>query len=124
MVLGAIPILIGRLSASTTSADLEKEFTMHGLYPLDVALVEGQQSGANRGFAFAIFENVKEAQSAVDLLDGTFIGGRHIEMHLVIRGNLVPPKVLMSRSTYASPDSRYWDDEWYYYTLKQYMTIQ
>ncbi len=67
-------IYVGSLPSEATDSELQKAFEAFGQV-LSVSIVKDKSSGQSRGFGFVDMPNNKEAQAAIDGLNGKeFIG--------------------------------------------------
>ncbi len=68
-------IFIGNLSFDTTEQDLAQFLAPAGPVA-EIIIPSDRASGRPRGFAFARFETEEAAEKAIELADGTELGGR------------------------------------------------
>ncbi|MCK4940540.1 RNA-binding protein [candidate division WOR-3 bacterium] len=73
-------IYVGNLSHDTTDSDLQKAFEAFGRV-LSVSIVKDKFSGQSRGFGFVGMPNNKEAQAAIDGLNGKDFMGRELNVN-------------------------------------------
>ena len=73
-------IYVGNLSRDTTDDDLQKAFEAFGRV-LSVTIVKDKFSGQSRGFGFVGMPNNKEAQAAIDGLNGKEFMGRALNVN-------------------------------------------
>jgi RNA recognition motif-containing protein len=73
-------IYVGNLSRDTTDSDLQKAFEAFGRV-LSVTIVKDKFSGQSRGFGFVGMPNNKEAQAAIDGLNGKEFMGRPLNVN-------------------------------------------
>jgi RNA recognition motif-containing protein len=66
---GFVNIYVGNLPRDTNDSDLQKAFEAFGQV-LSVTIVRDKFSGQSRGFGFVDMPNNKEAQAAIDGLNG------------------------------------------------------
>ena len=74
-------LYVGNLSFNTTEAELKQAFEAHGSVQ-SVAVVTDRDTGSPRGFAFVEMGSDKEAQAAVDALNGQDLGGRSLKVNV------------------------------------------
>lgn len=74
-------LYVGNLSYATTENDLQSLFAQAGTVT-SVALIKDRASGQSKGFAFVEMSNQAEAQKAISLLDGHYMGDREIRVSL------------------------------------------
>lgn len=73
-------IYVGNLSYKVSDQDLQKVFEKFG----EVAsskVIKDRETGRSKGFAFVEMEDDKEAQAAIDELDGSEINGRAVKVN-------------------------------------------
>jgi cold-inducible RNA-binding protein len=73
-------LYVGNLSFSTTEETLQAEFGAHGQVE-EVAVITDRDTGRPRGFAFVSMQNDKEAQAAIEALNGAEVDGRTITVN-------------------------------------------
>ncbi|UCG92785.1 MAG: RNA-binding protein [candidate division WOR-3 bacterium] len=73
-------IYVGNLSRDTTDSDLQKAFEAFGRV-LSVTIVKDKFSGQSRGFGFVGMPNNKEAQAAIDGMNGKEFMGRALNVN-------------------------------------------
>ncbi len=73
-------IFVGNLSYNTTEAELEAAFGAFGSVER-VSLIRDRDTGQPRGFGFVEMTNPDQAQSAIQGLNGTELGGRAINVN-------------------------------------------
>lgn len=73
-------IYVGNLSRDTTDDDLQKAFEAFGRV-LSVTIVKDKFSGQSRGFGFVGMPNNKEAQAAIDGMNGKEFMGRALNVN-------------------------------------------
>ena len=73
-------IYVGNLSRDTADSDLQKAFEAFGRV-LSVTIVKDKFSGESRGFGFVGMPNSKEAQAAIDGLNGKEFMGRALNVN-------------------------------------------
>src|SRR5512134_1176949 len=74
-------LYVGNLSYSTTEDDLRNLFSQAGTVA-SVALIKDRDSGQSKGFAFVEMSNQAEAQKAVSILNGHFMGDRELRVSM------------------------------------------
>ena len=75
-----VNIYVGNLSRDTTDDDLQKAFEAFGRV-LSVTIVKDKFSGQSRGFGFVGMPNNKEAQAAIDGMNGKEFMGRALNVN-------------------------------------------
>ncbi|MCC6731141.1 MAG: RNA-binding protein [Chthonomonadales bacterium] len=73
-------IYVGGLPYSATDDELKNLFERHGQVS-DVHLVTDKYTGQARGFGFVEMDNDSEAESAINALNGTSMGGRTLTVN-------------------------------------------
>lgn len=73
-------IYVGNLSYNTDEATLHDAFGAHGTVDR-VQLITDKFTGRSKGFAFVTMNDLKEAQSAMDALNGVQLDGRPITVN-------------------------------------------
>jgi RNA recognition motif-containing protein len=73
-------IYVGNLSYNTDEATLNEAFGAHGTVDR-VQLITDKFTGRSKGFAFVTMNDLKEAQNAMDALNGVQIDGRAITVN-------------------------------------------
>ncbi|MHC4138128.1 MAG: RNA recognition motif domain-containing protein [Planctomycetota bacterium] len=73
-------IYVGNLSFETTESQINEAFSQHGEVQ-DVAIINDRMTGRSRGFGFVEIRNEQKAKEAIDALNGTEFGGRHITVN-------------------------------------------
>ena len=73
-------IFVGNFPWSTTKADLEHLFAAYGTVA-NVRLMTDRTTARSRGFGFVEMPNAREAQAAIDGLNGTSVGGRPLTVN-------------------------------------------
>ena len=73
-------IYVGGLPYSTTDEDLEKLFAASGTVN-SATVISDRYSGQSKGFGFVEMENEAEADSAIQALNGTSLGGRTLTVN-------------------------------------------
>ena len=74
-------LYVGNLSYATTEKELQNLFAQAGTV-VSVALIKDRDSGQSKGFAFVEMTNQAEAQKAISLLDGHYMGDREMRVSL------------------------------------------
>jgi cold-inducible RNA-binding protein len=73
-------IFVGNLSFQTTQEDLLQAFSAYGA--VDSAnILTDRDTGQSRGFGFVEMTNTKEAQNAIQSLNGTQLHGRALNVN-------------------------------------------
>ncbi|GFY98541.1 RNA-binding (RRM/RBD/RNP motifs) family protein [Actinidia rufa] len=82
---GHYNIFVGDLSPEVTDATL---FACFSVYPTcsDARVMWDQKTGRSRGFGFVSFRNQQEAQSAINDLNGKWLGSRQIRCNWATKG--------------------------------------
>ena len=70
-------IYVGNLSFQTQSDELEQAFGAYGEVE-SASVITDRYSGRSRGFGFVEMPDSAQAQSAIDGLNGTDLGGRNL----------------------------------------------
>jgi len=73
-------IFVGNLNYALSEDELRDLFTEHGDVD-SVKIINDRMTGRSKGFGFIEMPNDDEAQSAIDALDGTDVGGRAIKVN-------------------------------------------
>ncbi len=68
-------LYVGNLPFSVTEDELRDLFAQHGTVT-SATLVMDRETGRPRGFGFVEFNDRSEAESAIEALHGTQVGGR------------------------------------------------
>jgi cold-inducible RNA-binding protein len=76
----SVKLYVGNLSFQTTQGDLEELFSQSGQVE-SVSIVTDRDTGQSRGFAFVEMSGNKEAQAAIQALDGKEIDGRALKVN-------------------------------------------
>ena len=74
-------LFVGGLPFSTTDAQLEEKFSQFGKV-VSSQIIKDRYSGQSKGFAFVEMENDKEADEAINKLNGTELEGRKIVVNV------------------------------------------
>lgn len=70
-------LYVGNLPYAYTSDELREVFEPHGPVQSATVIID-RKSGRSRGFGFVEYESEESAQTAVEALNGTSLGGRDI----------------------------------------------
>ncbi|KAF4357480.1 hypothetical protein CsatB_010636 [Cannabis sativa] len=83
---GHFNIFVGDLSPEVTDATL---FACFSVYPScsDAKVMWDQKTGRSRGFGFVAFRNQQDAQSAINDLNGKWLGSRQIRCNWATKGS-------------------------------------
>ncbi|MCK4941594.1 RNA-binding protein [candidate division WOR-3 bacterium] len=73
-------IYVGSLPSEATDSELQKAFEAFGQV-LSVSIVKDKSSGQSRGFGFVDMPNNKEAQAAIDGLNGKEFMGQALNVN-------------------------------------------
>ena len=73
-------IFVGNLSFQTTNDDLLQAFSAYGAVDSATILTD-RDTGQSRGFGFVEMSNSKEAQAAMNGLNGTQLHGRSLNVN-------------------------------------------
>ncbi len=73
-------LYVGNLPFSSTEEDLRDVFGRHGTVE-SVAVITDRETGRPRGFAFVEMGDESSAQSAIQALNDTELGGRNIRVN-------------------------------------------
>ena len=73
-------LYVGGLPFSTTDEQLEELFSSHGTIE-SAKVITDRYSGKSRGFGFVELSSNSEAESAINALNGTELGGRTITVN-------------------------------------------
>jgi cold-inducible RNA-binding protein len=76
----SVKLYVGNLSFQTTQRDLEELFGQSGQVE-SVSIVTDRDTGQPRGFAFVEMSGNKEAQAAIQALDGKEVDGRALKVN-------------------------------------------
>lgn len=74
-------LYVGNLSWDTTEDSLRFVFMQDGRTVTDVHVVSDRETGRPRGFGFVEMSSEKEAQDAIEALDGSELDGRNIRVN-------------------------------------------
>ena len=73
-------IFVGNLAYTTTEEDVQQLFEGYGTVDT-VRLMTDRDTGRPRGFGFVEMADAKEAQAAIDGLNGASLGGRPLTVN-------------------------------------------
>lgn len=73
-------IYVGNLSFQTQSDELEQAFGAYGEVE-SASVITDRYSGRSRGFGFVEMPDSAQAQSAIEGLNGTDLGGRNLTVN-------------------------------------------
>lgn len=73
-------LFVGNLSFQTTQEDLAQAFAPYGAVDSAVVLTD-RATGQSRGFGFVEMSNHKEAQNAMNALNGSQLDGRTLNVN-------------------------------------------
>jgi RNA recognition motif-containing protein len=73
-------IYVGNLPFSATDAEVRELFEAHGTVD-SVSLIEDRDTGRPRGFGFVEMADDSAADSAINALNGTELGGRTLNIN-------------------------------------------
>ena len=73
-------LYIGGLPYSTRDEDLKEAFSQAGTVESAVVIMD-KMSGRSKGFGFVEFASDEEAKRAIEMFDGTDLGGRNIKVN-------------------------------------------
>jgi RNA recognition motif-containing protein len=76
----AVRIYVGGLPYSATEQDLENLFSAHGSVA-SATVITDKYTGQAKGFGFVEMSTDQEAQSAINSLNGTMMGGRTLTVN-------------------------------------------
>ena len=76
-----VKLYVGNLSYSTTEADLKDLFAEAGEVT-SVALIKDRNSGTSKGFAFVEMSTQVEAEKAITMFNGSYMGDRALKVNL------------------------------------------
>jgi len=74
-------LYVGNIPYNTNDGELRALFSQNGRTVTDVKIVTDRETGQSRGFAFVEMANADEAQTAINELNGAFMGGRSIRIN-------------------------------------------
>ncbi|MFA6650464.1 MAG: RNA-binding protein [Candidatus Paceibacterota bacterium] len=73
-------LYVGGLPYSTRDEDLKESFSQAGNVESATVIMD-RMSGRSKGFGFVEFSTDEEAQKAIEMFDGTDLGGRTIKVN-------------------------------------------
>jgi len=73
----SVRIYVGNLNFKTSDQEIRDAFAAHGEVE-EVFIASDRETGRPRGFGFVTMRDAKEAQSAIEQLNGADLGGRNI----------------------------------------------
>jgi RNA recognition motif-containing protein len=73
-------IFVGNLAFTTTEEELRQVFASYGEVA-SVRMMTDRDTGRSRGFGFVEMPDATEAQTAIDGLNGTSLGGRSLTVN-------------------------------------------
>jgi RNA recognition motif-containing protein len=76
-----VKLYVGNLSYTTTEADLRTLFAKAGQVA-SVALITDRNTGDSKGFAFVEMSTQVEAEQAISMLNGSYLGDRELKVNL------------------------------------------
>lgn len=74
-------LYVGNISFQSTADDIRSAFESGGRTVTDVFIPTDRETGRPRGFAFVELSTPEEAQSAIEELNGTDLGGRTLQVN-------------------------------------------
>lgn len=74
-------LYVGNLSFDTTEAALTSAFQQGNLQVSSVSVVMDRATGRSRGFAFVEMASDRDAQSAIQAMNGTMLDGRSLRVN-------------------------------------------
>lgn len=77
----ATNLFVGNLPFSTGSNELEEMFSRYGSVSR-AQVITDRDTGRSRGFGFVEMDSDDEAQSAIEALDGSDLGGRQLKVNV------------------------------------------
>ncbi|MFA5858084.1 MAG: RNA-binding protein [Elusimicrobiota bacterium] len=72
-------LFVGNLSFTTTDAELKEAFAKAGTVT-SASVIKDKYTDKSRGFAFVEMSTEEEAKKAIEIVNGTEIGGRKINV--------------------------------------------
>lgn len=72
-------LFVGGIAWETNDQGLNKAFSEFGTV-LDAKIITDRETGRSRGFGFVTFENAKDADYAIEEMDGSMLEGRKIRV--------------------------------------------
>jgi RNA recognition motif-containing protein len=73
-------LYVGGLPYSTKDEDLKETFSQAGTVASATVIID-RMSGRSKGFGFVEYASDEEAQHAIEMFDGTDLGGRTIKVN-------------------------------------------
>ncbi|XP_054282456.1 serine/arginine-rich splicing factor 2 isoform X2 [Macrosteles quadrilineatus] len=87
---GMVSLKVGNLTYRTTSDDLRRVFSKFGSVG-DVYIPKDRFSRESRGFAFVRFYDKRDAEDALDAMDGRLLDGRELRVQMARYGRPSSP---------------------------------
>ena len=75
-----VNIFVGNLAFTTTEQDLRQLFEPYGSVDA-IRIMTDRETGRSRGFGFVEMPDNRAAQTAIDALNGTSLGGRALTVN-------------------------------------------
>jgi len=76
----SVNIFVGNLAFTTTEQDLRQLFASYGTVDT-IRIMTDRETGRSRGFGFVEMPDSHAAESAIDALNGTSLGGRSLTVN-------------------------------------------
>jgi RNA recognition motif-containing protein len=76
----SVNIFVGNLAFTTTEQDLRQLFASYGTVDT-IRIMTDRETGRSRGFGFVEMPDSPAAESAMDALNGTSLGGRSLTVN-------------------------------------------
>lgn len=73
-------LYVGNIDWNTTEEELKSKFSEFGVVE-EVAIIKDKISGRPRGFGFVTFSKDKDADSAIEMLNGKDFNGRSLTVN-------------------------------------------
>ena len=73
-------LFVGNLAWTITEEELERSFAPYGTVR-NAHLLTHRETGRSRGFGFVEMPDAREAQAAIEALNGTSLGGRTLTVN-------------------------------------------
>lgn len=73
-------LFVGSLPWSTTSDELKDHFSKAGTV-ISATVITDKMTGRSKGFGFVEFENDADADNAIQMFNGSELGGRNITVN-------------------------------------------
>lgn len=73
-------LYVGNINWNTTEEELKSKFSEFGVVE-EAAIIKDKISGRSRGFGFITFSNDKDANSAIEMLNGKDFNGRSLTVN-------------------------------------------